>query len=68
MMDRYEHWHAELTDRYYRQGNPDGYTPAEFRILHDAIWIEKDLAEGRIAQDRADELMDTVRSQADGEK
>ena len=43
IQERYLAIHDKLSDRYYRQGNPDGYTPKQFRAIHDKIWIDLEI-------------------------
>ncbi|GEM_PF-4128024 len=38
--EKYQKQHDELSERYYRGGNPDGLSPTEFRSRHDKIWID----------------------------
>lgn len=63
-MTDWQKTHDDLTREYYLEGNPNKLTPGLFLLAHDAIWIEKDLEEGRIAQDRADELSQDVATRA----
>lgn len=58
--------HDDLTRRYYQEGNPDKLTPGQFRLAHDAIWVELSLERGEIAQDRADEIMQSIQDQVNG--
>lgn len=67
-MTDYQKIHDDLTRRYYQERNPDKLTPGQFRLAHDSIWIEKDLEEGKIAQDQADELMAEVQRQVNGQR